>query len=447
MIKLWIGNSESNLEGLSTEQHRALRHILSYRTQPRPDYTGVFKSKSIPLLDKKGTFPTGLLPYAQEWLRNQKLNFETKDTRVRPKSTWRASSCVLGVVPYRQQLDAADAAKNHGRGIIVAPTGVGKSIIIALVLDKLRVNSLIVVPSLELKRQLTKSLQTIFGESQVGLLSEKKAIAVENVDSLDIDRPLKGYDCVIIDEFHHSGAKTYRELNKKCWKDVYYKFGLTATPFRSQENERLLLESVLSKVIYRVTYNTAVEQGFIVPMEAYYIEIPKTKPQGNIKSWQSMYKELVVENTNRNNIIADLLINLDEQGIATLCLVKEVAHGEELANLTGLGFVKGENTDNRIKILEFNLRERNCLLGTTGIIGEGVDTKPAEFVIVAGLGKSKNSLMQQFGRAFRTYPGKETAKIILFYDPSHKWTRDHFKQQCKVLLDEYNIVPIKLEKK
>lgn len=446
MIKLTVANSESRIENLSRDELRSLRQVLAYKTQPYLDfYTKTYKSKLVPLVDKKGQFPTGLLPNALEWLTTQKLNFMGVDLRRRPESQWRATSCVLGgIKPYPEQLEAANAAKQQERGIIVAPTGVGKSVIIALILDRLRVNTLVVVPSLELKAQLTRSLETWFGKDMVGPVSQGKAISVENVDALDSSRVLKGYDCVIVDEFHHAAAKTYRELNKKAWTEIYYRFGLTATPFRSQDNERLLLESFLSKVIYRVDYGKAVEKGFIVPMEAYYLDVPKTKIKGNPRSWPAMYRELVVQNEARNKLIADLLNNLNAAGMSTLCLVKEIEHGEVIAKLTGVDFVKGENIDNRIKLLEFNLREKNALIGTTGIIGEGVDTKPCEYVIIAGLGKSKNALMQQFGRAFRTYPGKETAKIIILRDLSHKWTKEHFKTQCEIILAEYGILPISL---
>jgi superfamily II DNA or RNA helicase len=304
-------------------------------------------------------------------------------------------------------------------------------------IEKLQVPTLVIVPSLELKRQLKESLTRAFGSL--------KNIRVENIDSLDPNKVEDKVDCVIIDEFHHSAASSYRTLNKKALSKVYYKFGLTATAFRSQEHERLLLESVLSKKIFEITYEQAVKNKFIVPLEAYYIDLPLHRIKGNPKSWPSMYNELVVNNELRNGIIRKLLVQLKNNNKSTLCLVKEIKHGENIQSETGIQFVHGEFEDTPEHIDNFNKGLVMGLIGTTGVIGEGVNTKPCEYVIIAGLGKSRNALMQQFGRAFRTHPGKESAKVIIFNDPSHIWTKKHFREQVKILKEEYGVKPIKIE--
>jgi superfamily II DNA or RNA helicase len=52
--------------------------------------------------------------------------------------------------------------------------------------------------------------------------------------------------------------------------------------------------------------------------------------------------------------------------------------------------------------------------------------------------------MQQCGRGFRRYEDKESCKIILIKDSSHKWTKQHFKAQCKILEEEYGVIPLKI---
>jgi superfamily II DNA or RNA helicase len=459
VIRLEIDNSQCRITGLSDAQFTKLRDILSYTESTKSVYYNGFKSTKRNLMDRTGVFPTGLLYLVQKYLEPMKdpSAVQTVDKRKRPKTHQLGlqSLFVKGdLKPYPEQLEAARAALTHGRGIVVAPTGVGKSFIAALVCEAFQVKTLIVVPSLELKAQTLSSLQNAFGADKVGPLDLSgeagKFITVENVDALDTKRNLKGVDLVIIDEFHHSGAKTYRDLNKKAWSSVYFKIGMTATPFRSQEHERLLLESVLSKVIYRIEYKTAVEKGYIVPLEAYYYDLPAIPLQCNPKNYAAVYSELFVKREDRNQLIAQLVANLHDQDASTLVLSKQIEHGEELARIikakSGLTvpFAQGANDNNRQLILEFNLREHIALIGTVGVLGEGVDTKPAEWIILAGGGKSKNQFMQNCGRAFRVFPGKESGKVILFRDPSHKWMLDHFRQCCKHLLEEYGIVPVKL---
>jgi superfamily II DNA or RNA helicase len=192
-------------------------------------------------------------------------------------------------------------------------------------------------------------------------------------------------------------------------------------------------------VLCEIDYQTAVENKYIVPVEAYYIEIPKTEIKGNERSWASMYSELVVMNETRNHIISDLLVSLKDK--STLCLVKEIKHGSALGGY----FAHGENSDTPHLITLFNRGKLKTLVGTTGVLGEGVDTRPAEYVIIAGLGKSRPQFMQQIGRGVRNYPGKTSCKVIIFLDKSHKWTRTHLREQCKILLEYYGVVPSKLE--
>lgn len=437
MITLVIDNSVCQLLNLPTAEWRALRKLLSYNIDSQAAYFSSAHATKRYLFSRRGEFPTGLLYLVEEYLQRTKLSVRKEDRRRRPEAITDAFELRLDLSPYPEQLEAPKACKREGRGIVVAPTGVGKSVIVALIINELRVKTLVVVPTLELKRQLSASLKAAFPKGY-------ELIKVQNIDSVK-PSDSKGVDCVIIDEFHHSGAKTYRDLNRKHWNGIYYKFGLTATPFRSRDEERLLLESVLSKVIYAIDYKSAVYKGYIVPLEAYYYELPAREIVGNEMSWPSMYSELVVNRDDRNNLIALLLCRLNAQGVSTLCLVNEIKHGNTLSELTGLPFANGEADNTAELIREFNAGKIKCLIGTSGVLGEGVDTKPAEFTVIAGLGKAKTRFMQQCGRCFRKFTAKESGKVILFKDKSHKWTLAHFNAQVKYLRDEYGIKPIKLE--
>lgn len=440
MLTLEIGNSISKFIGLTAQQLSQLKEILFYTIDPQAMYfSGNFRSPKRYLIDKKGHFPTGLLYLATEWAKSSQYYCEVSDTRKVPNSLRYHYPRALPHTLYPEQEQAVAAAVRAHRGIISAPTGIGKSLMIVELLYALSVKTLIVVPTLGLRDQLTKTLIDAFGE---GLVGKDRVFWVSNVDAPDLCKPLIGYKCVIIDEFHHSAAKTYRELNLKCWNDVYYRFGFTATPFRSQDNERLLLESVLSEVIYQVEYQTCVEKGYIAPVEAYYYELPKTHTSKT--TWKGVYNDLVVNNAYRNAQIATLLSGLHAQGKSTLCLVKEVEHGKNICRLTEGALAHASDEDHQLYIDYFSRGKLTTLVGTTGVIGEGVDTKPAEYVIIAGLGKSRNQFMQQIGRGVRKYPGKESCKVIIFKDKSHKWTLSHFKAQCMILKQEYGVIPVAL---
>jgi superfamily II DNA or RNA helicase len=483
MLKITIGNSVCRIVGLKQKSFQALRDCVSVQEQtgrwiekPVLDANGnqrfvVRNGQRVPLtrrgpeirtrymIDKRGDFPTGLLYLVEDFLREHRLGFEVHDTRVVPKLgqiSDEKAPARFPFEPYNEQLEAAAAAVEWGRGIVVGPTGVGKSGIAGLICDAFRVPTLVVVPSVELRRQLTASLREIFGARNVGPLSDSGEplyfISVENVDGLNRKKRQKGINLVLIDEFHHSGAMKYRELNRKAWADIYYKIGLTATPFRSKDTERLLLESVLSQVIYRIPYKTAVKKGYIVPLEVYYYDLPVVKPKrGSAGNFHSVYSQLVVEREDRNDLIAYLTSSLRNAGCSTLVLTKQIEHGLKLQDalrrygVDDVPFVKGENDDNREVIGRFSSGKIPALIGTTGVVGEGVDTKAAEWVFLAGGGKSKNAFMQQVGRVFRRFGTKESGKVVMFRDASNPWLLDHFEACVRYLRDEYGVEPVKLE--
>lgn len=434
MITLTVDNSYSRIEGLKSDQFNKLRKLLSYSIDAKAAYfSGRYGPRLKYMIDLKGNFPTGLIHRVVDFLFDQKISFSSKTKISIPKTG--PSYCLQDVEPYPAQLEAVKAAETCRRGIISMPTGTGKSLVIALILARLNVNTLIVVPSLEIKKQLTDSLERVIGSLD--------KITVENIDSPTLKKSTK-YDCLIIDECHHVAAKTYQKLNKTAWNGIYYRFFLTATPFRNQTEETLLFEGIAGQVIYKLSYKDAIKNGYIVPVEAYYIDLPKQKTEAF--TWAEVYSELIVRNDVRNQIITDMAVKLDAMGLSTLVLVKEVAHGTAIAGKnSSLPFVNGQDDESRRLIQDFNSGKIKVLIGTEGILGEGVDTKPCEYVIIAGLGKAKSAFMQKVGRSVRKYPGKESAKVIIFRDAAHKFLLRHYREQCVILRDEYGVVPEKLE--
>lgn len=336
--------------------------------------------------------------------------------------------------PYPEQLDAVKVAISVITGGVVMPTGSGKSITMALLINELQLKTLVIVPTLELKQQLSSTFKSIFGTL--------KNITVENIDSSAL-QAVGNYDLLLIDECHRSAAATYQKLNKKCWTGIYRRYFFSATYFRNQDEEQLLFEAIAGRPVYRLTFAQAVKRGLIVPVEAYYFDLPKQATDAH--TWAEVYSSLVVNNSYRNEKIADLLLSLTAAGASTLCLVKEIKHGEILAALTGLPFANGQDDSSRDYIRQFSDGLIKGLIGTEGILSEGVDTRACEWVVIAALGKAKSAFLQKVGRGVRNYPGKESAKIILFRDTSHRWCLKHFNEQKKILKEELGVIVAKLE--
>lgn len=435
MIKLVVGNSMSKIQGLNLAELKTLRSLLSYAVDTQAiRFGGGYAGARRYLMDKSGNFPSGLLHTVKAHFEKTNTIHVEEDTRVPPNPRQGLFRLSMPLTPYSAQRMAVEQGLMRS-GTISMPTGTGKSVTMAMLIYRLQLKTLVIVPNLGLKQQLTNSFKSFFGNLD--------NITVENVDSPRL-KTLTDYDALIIDESHHVAAKTYRELNRKAWTGIYRRYFFTATPFRSRDEEQMLMESISGPVIYRLTYKEAVERGYIVPVEAFYYDLPKKEIKGNETSWPAMYSELVVNNELRNDLISCVLLDLHKAGKSTLCLVKEITHGNKLSLNGAFLFANGQDDNTSAMISRFNQEKIKILIGTVGVLGEGVDTKPAEYVVIAGLGKSKNSIMQQIGRAVRNYPGKDSAKVILFRDSSHKWGKSHFAAQVKILKDEYGVVPIKL---
>jgi len=151
------------------------------------------------------------------------------------------------------QVEALRAWKRaQGRGVVVLPTGSGKSHMGCMaILDKQR-STLIVAPTLDLVRQWYDSLRLTFG-GPVGVLGggehDIQNLTVSTYDSAAIHMDHLGarFGMIIFDECHHLPGPTYSLAAKLCLAP--YRLGLTATPERQDGREGLLTE-LLGPIVY-----------------------------------------------------------------------------------------------------------------------------------------------------------------------------------------------------
>lgn len=436
MIKVSIGNSVSEISGYSIQEYRQLRQLLSYTISDAKQHFGGFGSPVRYLIDKKGVFNTGLLPLVNEYIDKTGKQISLADFRIPPKRSQMPYNFKVKITPYLPQQEAVDRALKapEGCGSIVMPTGSGKSITFALLIKSLGLKTLIVVPNLTLKTQLTETFTNLF--------TSLKGITIENISSSALKKK-ENYDLLIIDEMHHAAAATYQKLNRTNWNGIYHRFFFSATPKRNDPDEQMLLESITGQVIYNLSYQEAVDQQMIVPVSALVIDAPLNVISGS--KWPSVYKELVVHNQSRNMTILLLMISMHKNKIPTLVLVKEVEHGRILSQDGSFAFACGEDKESKHNIDLFNSGKITVLIGTMGVIGEGVDTKPAEVVIIAGMGKSRPAMIQAVGRVLRKSRDKEIGTVILINDAkNHKWGKTHYNAQKATLKEVYGVAPTKI---
>ncbi len=154
--------------------------------------------------------------------------------------------------PYQSEALAAWKAA-RGRGVVVLPTGAGKSHLAVMAIDDKRRSTLVVAPTLDLVRQWYDLLQSSFG-IEVGLVGggehDVRPLTVTTYDSAYIHMEHLGarFGMVVFDECHHLPGATYALSAQLCLAP--YRLGLTATPERADGREDAL-EPLVGPIVYR----------------------------------------------------------------------------------------------------------------------------------------------------------------------------------------------------
>jgi superfamily II DNA or RNA helicase len=140
-----------------------------------------------------------------------------------------------------------------GRGVVVLPTGAGKSHVAVLAIDDKRRSALVVAPTLDLVRQWYDLLRTSFG-CEVGVVGggtyDVQPLTVTTYDSacLHMDHFGARFGLVIFDECHHLPGPSYALAAELCLAP--FRLGLSATPERSDGQDAKLVRLV-GPTVYR----------------------------------------------------------------------------------------------------------------------------------------------------------------------------------------------------
>ena len=218
---------------------------------------------------------------------------------------------------------------------------------------------------------------------------------------------------VIIDEAHHTPANTFMAIADGL-ADVGKLFGLTATDYRS-DGKDIMITAGCGKVIAQKDVKWGISNGWLA--EPYFIirEVDtggKDYKEDKLKS----YKEHVLNNNIMKSRIESDARSMMDAGKTVLILVDEVAHGKELSLKLDIPFATGEDKKSQSYVDDLNNGKTRGLVGTSGKIGEGSDTKNVDVLILADFTASKGPVIQAVGRALRKH-GLKNKALVLDYIP------------------------------
>jgi len=156
--------------------------------------------------------------------------------------------------PYQEEALTAWRAEGC-RGVIVLPTGAGKTLVGAMALVEAGQSTLVVVPTIDLLAQWRRALVDALAlpDDVIGVYGggahELRPITIITYESAQLHPELlRRFGLLIFDECHHLPAPTYRQIAEGAYTPL--RLGLSATPERA-DAEHLALAELIGPEVYR----------------------------------------------------------------------------------------------------------------------------------------------------------------------------------------------------
>jgi superfamily II DNA or RNA helicase len=410
-------------------------------------------------LIKKGIFLTGFLPSIRTFCNHNRIELE---------AVWPGLLTVLnpptdnppGIVLDPHQKEALKAMIIHTRGVIHYPTGSGKTEIFLSYLYNNPSKALIIVNTQDLLLQTYNRAVKMFGIDVVGIIGannlHKNIITVATYQTLKklIYNPdwrdyFEELNTVIVDECHHVSQFSFPFTRGKggSYSDILTcipapnRFGFTGTLPYIEEAQKAL-EGYIGPVIAAKKIS---ESTRLAKMRLILKKLPITKLAKEAKNYPEVYKWGVIYNSRRNKQVLIDTMHMVEQGRTVLILVTAIQHGTNIIKLCSklypsldIEYVWGGREGHiREQIRErFNKKEMKVVIADA-VWKEGVDIPSVGCVINAAGGKSEIMTIQSIGRGLRKIDGeKEDVICIDYFDPSHRYLRDHFAERLTLYFEE-----------
>ena len=335
-------------------------------------------------------------------------------------------------------------AAGESRALLISATGTGKTYASAFAMRELGYKRvLFLVHRGQLARQTRKSYQKIFGKNiSMGLVGAGYAEYDANyvfatVQTLNRDDHLKKYqpndfDCIILDEAHHSSAATYQKVmnyfKPKLW------LGMTATPDKRDDDMegRNIYEIFHYQIAYEIRLQQAMEENMLCPFNYFGISDISTVDDKQLKSrkmTEGDFNQLTSDERVRHIIEQAEYYGYSGDRVKGLIFCSRIDESEELSqkfNAAGYRTIalngraseeERMNAFERLAMDEADATEGMQPLDyifSVEILNEGVDIVEVNQVIMLRPTESPIVFIQQLGRGLRKAEGKEYVVILDF---------------------------------
>ncbi len=330
-------------------------------------------------------------------------------------------------------------------GLVVLPTGSGKTRVAAKDAKRAKANHVLYVAHThEILDVAEREFASEFGSENVRRVQDGRELVQPAQVSLITIQLLrnqlaklldKKFDYVVVDEFHHAAAKSYRAAINGLSPE--FLLGMTATPFR--EDRQDISELCDGRILVHFELRYAVDCGILAPYHYYGcfddIDYSALNDHEGNYSVRDLEKTLIVPE--RDAAIANKWREYAENR-PTLAFCCSRTHARRFAaNLNEHGipastYLADTSYADRRK-LEDAIRTGDIrILCAVDVLNEGTDFPFVEALLFLRPTNSKRIFMQQLGRGLRRHVGKTHCTVIDFIG--------NFKNAYRIL-DYHGITP------
>lgn len=383
---------------------------------------------------------------------------EASGRRTHDRVTLSLSGLEVRAYPHQtemlEQLDVERVVHDRHRNLVVAATGTGKTVVAALDYRRLcdrtgtRPTLLFVAHRREILEQSLRTYREVlndadFGELYVGgARPERWGHVFASVQSLtaygSTNLPADAYSVVVIDEFHHAEARTYKVILEHLRPEEL--LGLTATPERGDGTDvRAFFDG---RVAAELRLWDALKAELLTPFHYFAVadgtDLRSVDWTNGAYAVQSL-SQLFTGNDARARLVIkalrDKVLDLDGMRALGFCVSREHAHYmADVFNRAGLAsaVVLGDTPAPERQRHVADLRSgRVQALFTVDVFNEGVDVPSINTVLFLRPTESSTVFLQQLGRGLRRAPGKAVLTALDFVGHHRKEFR--FDQRFRAI--------------
>lgn len=330
--------------------------------------------------------------------------------------------------PYQRDVidrTADEIAAGRRKPLIVAPTGSGKTVIVAAIIAEAAENGrriLVIAHRREIVKQTVAKLYDAgvdAGVIQAGFpprpgqpvqVASVQTLHTRAIRSSAMEMPPA--DILVIDEAHHARASTYQATVDAYPNAIV--IGLTATPCRRDGRG---LGNIFDALIEAPQVAALIELKALVPARVY---APTTPDLIGVRVERGDYVEAqLAERVNKTELIGDIGTHFLKLGRPpAVCFATGVEHSVAIRNEFRRLGVMAEHIDSgtplaeREEILKGLAKGGVELVTNCAVLTEGWDCPVVQCLILARPTKSLGLYRQMIGRALRPAPDKPSAIIL-----------------------------------